>query len=117
MKYFFCISILLLSLGKLKAQPLVDPAIKTSKAVMDDFMDQRFGMFIHWGPVTLRGTEIGWSRGTSVPTKDYDNLYKEFDPVLFNADAWVKTAKDAGMKYLTIVSKHHDGFCMWPTKF
>jgi len=84
---------------------------------MDDFMDQRFGMFIHWGPVTLRGTEIGWSRGHEVPVEDYDNLYKEFDPVLFDADAWVKTAKDAGMKYLVIVSKHHDGFCMWPTKF
>jgi alpha-L-fucosidase len=82
---------------------------------MDNFMDQRFGMFIHWGPVTLRGTEIGWSRGVSVPTEEYDNLYKEFNPVLFNADAWVKTAKDAGMKYLTITAKHHDGFCLWPT--
>lgn len=103
---------------QLKAQSSsIDPSIKTSKAVMDDFMDQRFGMFIHWGPVTLRGTEIGWSRGTSVPVEDYDNLYKEFNPVLFDADAWVKTSKDAGMKYLTIISKHHDGFCLWPTKF
>jgi alpha-L-fucosidase len=84
---------------------------------MDGFMDLRFGMFIHWGPVSLRGTEIGWSRGTEVPVEEYDNLYKEFDPVLFNADAWVKTAKDAGMKYLTITAKHHDGFCLWPTKF
>ncbi|AOW10570.1 hypothetical protein EM308_14300 [Flavobacterium gilvum] len=91
--------------------------IKTSKAVMDDFMDKRFGMFIHWGPVTLRGTEIGWSRGNEVKTEDYDNLYKEFNPILFDADAWVKTAKDAGMKYITITAKHHDGFCLWPTAF
>lgn len=91
--------------------------IKTSKAVMDDFMDKRFGMFIHWGPVTLRGTEIGWSRGNEVATEDYDNLYKEFYPVLFDADAWVKTAKEAGMKYVTITAKHHDGFCLWPTAF
>ncbi len=91
--------------------------IKTSKKIMDGFMDLRFGMFIHWGPVTLSGTEIGWSRGNQVPVEDYDNLYKEFDPVLFNADAWVKAAKDAGMKYLTITAKHHDGFCLWPTKF
>src|SRR5580692_5171403 len=48
--------------------------IKTSKAVMDDFMDKRFGMFIHWGPVTLRGTEIGWSRGHEVSVNEYDNL-------------------------------------------
>lgn len=80
-------------------------------------MDLRFGMFIHWGPVTLRGTEIGWSRGTQVPVDDYDSLYQEFNPVLFDANRWVKTAKDAGMKYLTITAKHHDGFCLWPTSY
>lgn len=80
-------------------------------------MNMRFGMFIHWGPVSLRGTEIGWSRGHQVATDDYDQLYKEFNPVLFDADAWVRTAKDAGMKYLTITSKHHDGFCLWPTAY
>lgn len=87
----------------------------TPKSVLDDFMDQRFGMFIHWGPVSLRGTEIGWSRAYEVPVAEYDNLYKQFNPTLFSADQWVKTAKDAGMKYLTITSKHHDGFCLWPT--
>ncbi|MES1215515.1 MAG: alpha-L-fucosidase [Bacteroidota bacterium] len=91
--------------------------VKTPKAVLDGFMDKRFGMFIHFGPVTLRGTEIGWSRYNQVPVEDYDNLYKEFNPSLFNADAWVKAAKDAGMKYLTITSKHHDGFCLWPTAY
>jgi alpha-L-fucosidase len=84
-------------------------------STMNSFMDKRFGMFIHFGPVTLRGTEIGWSRNREVAQEDYDSLYREFDPVLFNADTWVKTAKDAGMKYLTITAKHHDGFCLWPT--
>ena len=103
----------------LQAQPTPQVAsnIKTDKKIMDGFMDLRFGMFIHWGPVTLRGTEIGWSRGTQVPVKDYDNLYKKFDPVLFNADKWVKTAKDAGVKYLVITAKHHDGFCLWPSAY
>lgn len=89
----------------------------TPKGVINEFMDQRFGMFIHFGPVSLRGTEIGWSRNKEVPKEDYDNLYKEFNPMLFNADTWVKTAKNAGMKYLTITSKHHDGFCLWPTSY
>jgi alpha-L-fucosidase len=77
----------------------------------------RFGMFIHWGPVALRGTEIGWSRGDQVPTGDYDRLCEEFNPVLFNAGAWARAAKDAGMKYMVFVTKHHDGFCLWPSAF
>ncbi len=107
---------LLLLLLAVKFSPGQSIAV-TSKNAMASFMDKRFGMFIHWGPVTLRGTEIGWSRGEQVPEADYDSLYKEFNPVLFNANAWVKSAKDAGMKYLTITAKHHDGFCLWPTKF
>ncbi|WP_343307216.1 alpha-L-fucosidase [Chitinophaga niabensis] len=92
-------------------------AQQTSKAVMDGFMDKRFGMFIHWGPVALRGEEIGWSRDKQISKADYDQLYKEFNPVLFNADEWVKAAKDAGMKYLTITARHHDGFCLWPSAY
>lgn len=96
---------------------LAAPVLQTPQKNIDDFMSQRFGMFIHWGPVALRGTEIGWSRNRDVKQAEYDSLYKEFNPVLFNADSWVKAAKDAGMKYLTITAKHHDGFCLWPTKF
>lgn len=91
--------------------------VETDPAVISEFMGKRFGMFIHWGPVSLRGTEIGWSRDKQVPKQEYDSLYKEFNPVLFDADAWVKTAKDAGMKYLTITARHHDGFCLWPSEF
>lgn len=80
-------------------------------------MDKRFGMFIHWGPVSLRGKDISWSRGNEIAQDDYDSLYKEFNPVLFNADDWVKTARDGGMKYLTITAKHHDGFCLWPSRY
>jgi alpha-L-fucosidase len=79
--------------------------------------DAHFGLFIHWGPVSLKGTEIGWSRGREIPVEEYDALYKQFNPVNFNALEWVKTAKAAGMKYIVFTSKHHDGFCMWDTKF
>ena len=83
---------------------------------LEKWRAMRFGMFIHWGPVSLKGTEIGWSRGAQVPLEEYDNLYKQFNPTKFNADEWVRTAKDAGMKYLVITSKHHDGFCIFNTK-
>ena len=83
---------------------------------IEEWKDARFGMFIHWGPVTLKGTEIGWSRGSEVPVEEYDNLYKQFNPVNFNADEWVSVAKAAGMKYIVLTTKHHDGFCLWNTR-
>ncbi len=76
----------------------------------------RFGMFIHWGPVSLKGTEIGWSRGAQIPIEEYDRLHKSFDPVEFNAGEWMRVAAEAGMKYVVFTTKHHDGFCMWDTK-
>ncbi len=78
--------------------------------------DARFGMFIHWGPVSLKGTEIGWSRGAQIPQEEYDNLYKQFNPVKFDAHQWAALAKQAGMKYMIFTTKHHDGFCMFDTK-
>lgn len=93
---------------------------------MQWYRDAKFGLFIHWGPVSLKGTEIGWSRGgerkfpnskgNEIPVEIYDNLYKEFNPVKFNADEWVSIAKAAGMKYLVFTTKHHDGFAMFDSQ-
>ena len=83
---------------------------------LDWFRQARVGMFIHWGPVSLKGTEIGWSRGDQVPAEEYDALYRRFDPEAFDADAWMALAKDSGMRYVVPTAKHHDGFCLWPTK-
>ncbi|MDP4228355.1 MAG: alpha-L-fucosidase [Bacteroidota bacterium] len=83
---------------------------------MARWRDARFGMFIHWGPVTLKGTEIGLSRGGEVPIMEYDTLYKHFNPDSFNADEWVNVAKAAGMKYIVLTTKHVDGFCLWNTR-
>jgi len=85
-------------------------------AAMKHWQDARFGMFIHWGPVSLTAQEIGWSRGAQTPIEVYDNLYKQFNPTNFNADQWVSIAKAAGMKYIVLTTKHHDGFCLWDTK-
>jgi alpha-L-fucosidase len=78
---------------------------------------KRFGMFIHFGPVSLTGHEISWSRGVETPISVYDHLYRRFDPTNFNARRWVRIAKAAGMKYIVLTAKHHDGFCLWNTKF
>ncbi len=83
---------------------------------IEEWKDARFGMFIHWGPVSLKGTEIGWSRGREVPVEEYDQLYKQFNPVNFDAGEWVSVAKAAGMKYMILTTKHHDGFCLWNTR-
>jgi alpha-L-fucosidase len=96
-----------------QAEP--EPWLKPDPAALKRWQDMRFGMFIHWGPVSLTGYEIGWSRGAQTPIEEYDNLYKKFNPTKFNADDWVAVAKDAGMKYMVLITKHHDGFCMFDT--
>jgi len=84
--------------------------------------EARFGMFIHWGPVSLTGLEISWSRANSnpkcpnkgpTPVEVYDRLYQRFNPVHFDASEWVDTARAAGMKYMVLTATHCDGFLLW----
>ncbi len=93
--------------------PAATPA---NAARLQWWREARFGMFVHWGPVSLKGTEIGWSRGAQVPIEEYDALHRQFNPANYNADDWARTAREAGMRYLIFTTKHHDGFCMWDTK-
>lgn len=95
---------------------LAAASVMAPQTPIERWKDARFGMFIHWGPVTLKGTEIGWSRGAEVPIEEYDNLYKRFNPTQFDAKKWAHLAKVAGMKYVVLTAKHHDGFCLWDTK-
>ncbi len=85
----------------------------------------RFGMFIHWGPVSLTGQELSWSRANSnsncpnhgpIPVAVYDHLYRRFDPTNFNARQWVQIARTSGMKYMVLTAKHADGFLLWDSK-
>src|SRR5271170_5364993 len=99
------------------------PAVSQTKK-MKWFDEARFGMFIHWGIYSVPAGEWNgqnwygeWFQlETKMPAAQYAQFAGQFDPVKFDAKAWVKTAKDAGMKYIVITAKHHDGFCMFNTK-
>ena len=127
--FLFLPLILIAGIVVISAQVAVDgetgPKPKANQAAFKEWQDMHFGMFIHWGPVSLRGTEISWSRGGErrgiegkgeVPVETYDNLYKQFNPVKFDAEEWVAIARAAGMKYLILTAKHCDGFCLWPSR-
>jgi alpha-L-fucosidase len=87
--------------------------------------EARFGMFIHYGPVSLTGLELSWSRANTnprcpnkgpTPAEVYDNLYRRFNPTNFNAAEWVATARSAGMRYVVLTAKHCDGFLLWDSR-
>ena len=109
-----------------KPDPYADETPAQRDARMKWWRESRFGMFIHWGVYsvpagTYKGKQIGgigeWIMNTGkIPVADYRAFAKEFNPVKFNADEWVRTARDAGMKYIVITSKHHDGFAMFDSK-
>jgi alpha-L-fucosidase len=116
---------LILTALTLKAQTSTETP-EAYQARMQWWHDARFGMFIHWGAYSVpagvhNGIELPsaseWIMATgNITPKEYEQYPARFNPINFDADAWVKTARDAGMKYLVITSKHHDGFCIWDSK-
>ncbi|MCU0961864.1 MAG: alpha-L-fucosidase [Pirellulaceae bacterium] len=105
-----------------RADDAVAPAPRPYPEHLQWWAEARFGIFVHWGPVSLKGTEISWSRANTnpecpnrgpIPAEEYDNLYKSFNPVRFDADEWIGIARAAGAKYLVLTAKHCDGFLLW----
>lgn len=127
MKSRFLSALLLMLLIVSCKQKTVD-YLTESKADKDKRMEwwreARFGMFIHWGLYAVPAGEWNgqtnhaeWIRETAqIPLAEYDKFVGQFNPVKFNANDWVKMAKDAGMKYIVITSKHHDGFGLYNSK-
>jgi len=105
---------------------------KSDVKILDDdqrmewWRDSKFGMFIHWGAYSIiggeRGTQIAgggaeWAMDKLDYTiEDYEKFPEMFNPTMFDADAWVTMAKNAGMKYIVITAKHHEGFALWDSK-
>jgi len=110
--------------GQLPRAGLRAPAASRSDDRLSWWREARFGMFVHWGLYSILAGEWGgrddyaeWIRNNAhIPLDTYDQLLDRFNPSRFDANAWVSLAKDAGMRYLTITSKHHDGFCLFDSR-
>src|SRR5271165_7345503 len=81
-----------------------------------EFQDAKFGMFIHWGVYSVLGDGEWVFHERHLKVDEYNRLPAFFDPEKFDAVTWVGLAKAAGMKYITITSRHHDGFAMFDSK-
>jgi alpha-L-fucosidase len=80
------------------------------------FEDAKLGLFVHWGVYSLLGKGEWVMEHDKLPKSEYAKLPPRFNPTRFDAEAWVKLAKSAGAKYITITTKHHDGFCMFASR-
>jgi len=122
--------ILLCLLVTLGCEQMTTKSSDAKKAKTDERMkwwrNARFGMFIHWGLYAVPAGEWKgeYTKGAGewimndmhIPADEYEQIAKDFNPVKFDANAWVSLAKNAGMKYIVITSKHHEGFCLWDSK-
>ena len=107
---FFILFISITSYSQINYQPSKDNLI-----AREWFEDSRFGLFVHWGVYSVLGDGEWVMNQQKLSIEEYEKLPSFFNPVDFNPREWVRMAKDAGMKYITITSRHHDGFSMFKT--
>jgi alpha-L-fucosidase len=107
--------LLFLLLGMSIAAQVYSPA-KENLEAREWFESARFGMFIHWGPSSLLGSGEWVMNNRNIHHQDYQRLGSFFNPISFDAAQWVSLAKSAGMKYITLITRHHDGFSLWDTR-
>jgi len=105
----------ILSIGGASAQTNYEPT-KENLQARREFQDAKLGMFIHWGVYSVLGDGEWVFHNRKLAVDEYNRLPVFFDPETFDAEAWVALAKAAGMKYITITSRHHDGFAMFDSK-
>jgi alpha-L-fucosidase len=116
-KYFQCAVLIanVLAANLAAAQTTYQPSPENLQA-RREFQDMKFGMFIHWGVYSVLGNGEWVFHNRKLTVDEYNRLPMFFDPEKFDAQAWVALAKSAGMKYITITSRHHDGFAMFDSK-
>ncbi len=98
---------------KNQGQGVKEEGLNLPPEKMQWWEDQKFGMFIHWGLYSILGTGEWSMFNQKIPAEEYAKLADKFNPKHFSGDAWAKVAKDAGMKYMVMVARHHDGFALW----
>ena len=98
-----------------QAQEKYQPAPENLEA-REWFQDAKFGMFIHWGVYSVLGDGEWVMNNQKIDKKTYEKLPRFFNPIQYDPEEWVSLAKEAGMKYITITSKHHDGFAMFDSR-
>lgn len=116
MKKGITISIFLLMTGIFAQSQIYEPTA-ANKQARAWFTAARFGMFIHWGPFSIPGSGEWVMNNRNITVQNYTRLKDFFNPIEFNAAEWVSIAKHAGMKYITLVTRHHDGFSLWDTRY
>ena len=125
MKKLLLLLIYLLLVFSANGQDLFTETKSEHDARMQWWREARFGMFIHWGLYAIPAGEWNsktnyaeWIRNQAqIPLDEYGQFVSRFNPLNFDAEQWVQMAKEAGMKYIVITSKHHDGFCLFDSKY
>lgn len=110
------IVLLLLLVSSIQAQEKKYTPTPENMKNREWFQDAKFGLFIHWGVYSVLGDGEWVMNNQQIPIKTYEKLPAFFNPIEFNPAEWVQMVKDAGMQYITITSKHHDGFAMYDSK-
>ncbi|MGB7297574.1 MAG: alpha-L-fucosidase, partial [Candidatus Aminicenantales bacterium] len=123
---FFLVALALFSfVGSCSKSPEPQAPLSEHDSRMAWWREARFGLFIHWGLYAIPAGEWNgetkhaeWIRTTArIPLEVYDRFVGQFNPLKFDAEKWVGMAKEAGMKYIVITSKHHDGFCLFDSRY
>ena len=115
LRWALALVVLLLFLAELAAQPGYQPSSENLKS-REWFEQARFGTFIHWGIYSLLGDGEWVMQNDHFTGPQYEQLAAQFDPVKYDPTQWVTLAKQAGMRYIVVTSRHHDGFSMFATK-